>query len=131
MPLVFLSGDRAAAEEVEALVPGVVTAVVNEGVRRGSASSLTAEENKRDSGAAVHLAPEAAREVIRRGAEEAIGRIGKVKPFRLDPPYTVESVLCPEVRGGPVKRAVVKADDVSSCSACRDGTSKAFELTAV
>src|SRR5690606_12660247 len=90
---------RAAAEEVEALVPGVVTAVVNEGVRRGSASSLTAEENKRDSGAAVHLAPEAAREVIRRGAEEAIGRIGKVKPFRLDPRYTVESVLCPEIAG--------------------------------
>ena len=36
VPLVFLSGDRAAAQEAQALVPGVETVVVKEGIAEGA-----------------------------------------------------------------------------------------------
>jgi len=42
LPLIFLSGDADACREAEALVPGIITAAVKEGVGRGAAISLSA-----------------------------------------------------------------------------------------
>jgi D-amino peptidase len=47
LPLFFLSGDADACREAEALVPGMVTVAVKEGVGRGAAISLSADEARR------------------------------------------------------------------------------------
>jgi D-amino peptidase len=71
VPFVFLSGDAHACREVEALIPGVVTVPVKLG------TSLTS---------AITRAPQEARDRIRRGAAEAMGRIGRIEPLKLDSP---------------------------------------------
>ena len=57
LPMIFLSGDQDACLEAQALIPGIVTAAVKQGLSRGSAISLSAPE---------------ARRRIRLGAEQAI-----------------------------------------------------------
>jgi D-amino peptidase len=47
LPLIFLSGDADACREAEALVPGISTVAVKEGVGRGAAISLSAVEARR------------------------------------------------------------------------------------
>ena len=37
----------------------------------------------------VSLSPARARGVIREAAERAMGKVGDVEPFRVDPPYTM------------------------------------------
>jgi D-amino peptidase len=71
VPFVFLSGDAFACREVAALIPGVVTVPVKVGFSR--------------TGALTH-APAEAREMIRRGAEEAMAKVDQIEPFRLDSP---------------------------------------------
>jgi D-amino peptidase len=79
VPFVFLSGDRAAAEEARALVPDVEVAVVKEG--------LSAEAGGLSVVPAISLAPEKAREVIWEGARRAVGKIGSIAPYYVEPPY--------------------------------------------
>lgn len=112
VPLVLFTGDRAGCDEVAELIPNITTVAVKEGVKRGSATGLTGEQNCYFNGAAIHLSPETARERIRAGAAEAMGRIASVKPFKLEPPYLLESVLRPESQGEPMKKAVNRADDI-------------------
>ena len=59
LPLLFLSGERDACREAEALAPEVVTASVKEGLGRGSAISLSAS---------------AARQRIRQGIADAVAQ---------------------------------------------------------
>ncbi|MBN1878444.1 MAG: M55 family metallopeptidase [Anaerolineae bacterium] len=47
LPLIFLSGDDAACREVEALIPGITTVAVQQGLSRNSAISLSAVESRR------------------------------------------------------------------------------------
>ncbi len=81
VPFVFCSGDWFACREMEQLVPGCVTVPVKCGLSRLSA---------------ITCAPAKARDLIRRGAEAAMGRVGKVEPLRLTSP-----VLFREVREKP------------------------------
>lgn len=83
IPFVFLSGDRAAAEEAQRLVPQVEVAVVKEGLapEAGGLRVLPA----------VSLAPQEAREVIRAAAQRAMVRIGVISPYRLDPPFRLRA----------------------------------------
>lgn len=83
IPFVFLSGDRAAAEEAQRLVPQVEAAVVKEGLapEAGGLRVLPA----------VSLAPQEAREVIRAAAQRAMVRIGVISPYRLDPPFRLRA----------------------------------------
>ncbi|MDT0265887.1 M55 family metallopeptidase [Streptomyces sp. DSM 44915] len=74
-PVVLLSGDDAACAELRELVPGAVTVAVKEAVGQA---------------AAVALHPEEARERLRRGAAEAVGRRAAVPPFTLTGPLAVE-----------------------------------------
>lgn len=83
VPFVFLSGDRAAAEEARALVPDVEVAVVKEGLaeQAGGLSVLPA----------LSLSPPKAQAVIRSAAKRAMSKIGAVTPYRLEPPFTLRA----------------------------------------
>jgi D-amino peptidase len=75
IPVIFLSGDRAAARELHDIVPDAVTAEVKEGLARYSCISLSAE---------------AARDLIREKAAEAFRKLGSIKPYRITGPVTLE-----------------------------------------
>jgi len=83
VPGVFLSGDRAAAEEARALVPDVEVAVVKEGLaeQAGGLSVLPA----------LSLSPRRAQAVIRSAAKRAMSKIGVVMPYRLEPPFRLRA----------------------------------------
>jgi D-amino peptidase len=67
VPIVMLSGDKAATEEARALLGDIAVAAVKEG--RGRMAALC-------------LAPKYARELIRKAAAEGIGRVGKIAPWK-------------------------------------------------
>lgn len=75
IPVIFLSGDRAAARELHDIVPDAVTAEVKEGLARYSCISLSAA---------------AARDLIREKAAQAARQIGSIKPYRITGPVTLE-----------------------------------------
>lgn len=75
VPLLMVTGDEAACREGEALRPGMVTVAVKRGLGRNAAHCL---------------APEAAQRLIREGAAEAVRRAGRIEPWRLNPPLTLE-----------------------------------------
>jgi len=79
VPGVFICGDRAAADEARTLVPEIETAVVKQGL--ASARTLLAPVPM------LTLAPEKARQAIREAAERAMGLIGKIEPYRIEPPF--------------------------------------------
>lgn len=77
LPLIFLSGDHAACQEVEELIPGITTATVKQGLSRESA---------------ITLSKEASRDLIRRRIQLAIQRQERdpLPPLVWDPPYVLE-----------------------------------------
>lgn len=77
IPMIFLSGDKAACNEAEELIPGVTTVSVKEGVGRNAAISLTAPE---------------ARKRIQEGVREAIRkqRAQPLAPVKWEGPYVLE-----------------------------------------
>jgi D-amino peptidase len=79
VPFVFLSGDRAAAEEAQSLVPEVEVAVVKEGLAETSAGLAVAP--------ALSLAPEKAQELIQEAAGRAASKMVTVKPYRQERPF--------------------------------------------
>lgn len=88
VPFVFLSGDRAAAEEARALVPDVEVAVVKEGLaeQAGGLSVLPA----------LSLPPHKSQAVIRATASRAMAKIGSVTPYRLEPPFRLRAQFTAE-----------------------------------
>ncbi len=58
IPLIFLSGEIDACTETEALVPGVTTVAVKQGLGRGAAISLSAKEARRRIREGIRLAVE-------------------------------------------------------------------------
>lgn len=75
IPVILLSGDRAAADELRAIVPEAELAVVKEGLGRYTCLSMSAPE---------------ARETIRAAAARAVKKIGQIRPYRVEGPVTVE-----------------------------------------
>jgi D-amino peptidase len=67
-PVIMLSGDKAAADELKEIVPGAELAVVKEGFGRYGCISLSAP---------------AARELILNAASRSIAKIGTIKPYTL------------------------------------------------
>lgn len=61
VPMIFLSGEEDACLEAQALIPGIVTAAVKQGLGRGSAISLSAPEAQRRIRAGVIQAVECQR----------------------------------------------------------------------
>ena len=77
VPVVFLSGDSAACREIEALIPGVATAAVKEGMGRQSAITLSREASHR---------------LIREGVKKAMAtqRTDPIAPLAWESPYVLE-----------------------------------------
>ncbi len=74
-PVIFLSGDQAAAEELHAIVPKAVTAVVKTALMRNSCETLSAS---------------AAQDLIREKAKESMALIGSIPPYQVKGPVTLE-----------------------------------------
>lgn len=78
IPTIFLSGDRAACDEIETIIPNIHTCEVKKGLNTTSA---------------VCLAPEMAREKIKSSAAFAMNHMSDIKPYKLEPPYIAEWVF--------------------------------------
>jgi D-amino peptidase len=74
-PVIMLSGDQAAANEIREIVPDVEVAVVKEGIGRYSCISLSAP---------------AARDAVRDAARRSVAKIGKIKPYTVKGPVTLQ-----------------------------------------
>jgi len=75
IPVIFLSGDIAATEELKAIVPQAEVVAVKEGLARYACVSMSAEE---------------ARSAIRDGATRAVKKLGQIPPYRIEGPVTFE-----------------------------------------
>lgn len=75
VPTVFIAGDDKAVAEARDLVPRIHTAAVKQGLGLELA---------------LHLSPEASRELIREKACEAVQDTENIKPPVVEPPYTQE-----------------------------------------
>jgi len=74
-PVIFLSGDQAAADDLHAIVPDADVAAVKEGFANYACQTLSAE---------------AARGLIRERATHAVSKIGQIKPYKVDGPVTIQ-----------------------------------------
>ena len=74
-PVIMLSGDQAAADELREIVPDAETAVVKEGIGRYSCISLSAP---------------AARDLIRETARRSVSKIASIKPYNVSGPVTLQ-----------------------------------------
>ena len=87
VPVVFLSGDQAAADDLRVIVPEAEAAVVKEGLGYYTCLSLAAEK---------------AQELIEKTAARAFAKAAQVRPYRVEGPVTIEvehttrSTLFPE-----------------------------------
>lgn len=78
VPVVFVSGDRALAEQARSFIPGVEALAVKEGIGQSAARTMH---------------PELAREKIAAGIKGALSRRGQIQPVRLARPVTIEIEL--------------------------------------
>lgn len=74
-PVIMLSGDQAAANELHEIVPNAELAVVKEGIGRYTCISLSAG---------------AARDAIREAARRSVSKIGSIKPYTISTPVTLQ-----------------------------------------
>ncbi|MEX2264128.1 MAG: M55 family metallopeptidase [Bryobacteraceae bacterium] len=75
IPVILLTGDQAAADDLRAIVPDAEFAVVKEGFSNYTCLTLSAV---------------AARSLIEGSAQRAMAKIGKVRPYKLEGPVTFE-----------------------------------------
>ncbi len=111
VPTVTVTGDLAVCEEAKALVPEIETAAVKVGLKRGPATGMAAEEARDYNGAATHLSLEAARARVKEAAKRGIERRAAIKPFWLEPPYEMVTVLRPTA-GQSGRTITVRSDDL-------------------
>ena len=74
VPVLLVTGDRAACEEARAFFGEIETVAVKEAISRNRARCLH---------------PQRARELIRQAAKRAVGLVGNIEPWRLEPPIEV------------------------------------------
>lgn len=75
VPVILLTGDQAAAEDLKAIVPNAELAVVKESFGYYACMSMSAE---------------AAQQMIEKAAARAWGRLGEIKPYKIEGPVTIE-----------------------------------------
>ena len=75
VPVIFLSGDKAATEQLHNIDSEAELAVVKEGI---------------DNYACISLSAEAARHLIRERAAAAMSKINTIRPYRIDGPVTIQ-----------------------------------------
>jgi D-amino peptidase len=81
IPSVFISGDRRAVEEAQALCSNIEAAAVKTALNKNCVITQT---------------PIKARAMIREGVERGIGRRLEIEPVRLEPPYKMRTAKCPD-----------------------------------
>jgi len=87
IPVIFLSGDQAAAEDLRAVAANAEVAVVKEGLGYYACNSLTAP---------------AAQRLIEQKAFESFGKLSSIRPYRVEGPvefvteYTTRNTLFPD-----------------------------------
>lgn len=74
VPVIMISGDKAAVEQSLKLFGGIETAITKEGIAEATNT----------------LTPQAACQLIRTKTEEALKRLEDFKPYKLKPPYKME-----------------------------------------
>jgi D-amino peptidase len=74
VPVLLVTGDRAACEEARGFFGQIETAAVKEAIARNRARCLH---------------PQRAQELIRQAARRAMGLVGHIEPWRLEPPIEV------------------------------------------
>lgn len=92
VPVIFLSGDQAAAEDLLAVVPEAEVAVVKEGVGYYSCISLSAE---------------AAQKLIEEKAAAGFAKLAKIRPYRINGPVTIDTEYT--TRNTPFPQAALPA----------------------
>jgi D-amino peptidase len=75
VPVILVTGDKSACDEGLLLISNLETVAVKEGVSRSA-------------GKCLH--PQEARKLIKEGAKRAMGKIGTIKPFVINPPIEAE-----------------------------------------
>jgi len=75
VPVILLTGDDAAVKELRAIVPDAELLSVKEGLGRHSCITMSAK---------------AAQEAIRAAARRALSKIGKIQPYKIEGPVTIE-----------------------------------------
>lgn len=75
VPTILLTGDKAAADDLHAIVPEAELAVVKEGFANYACQTLSAE---------------AARALIRDRAQRAMQRLAEIKPYKIEGPVTIQ-----------------------------------------
>ncbi len=99
VPTVFVSGDDKVAAEARALVPRIHAAIVKQGLGLELA---------------LHLAPPAARALIRQTAREAALDAANIPPPAAEPPFVLELRVKPGVSiEGYLKRGAERVDDLT------------------
>lgn len=78
VPVIFLSGDRAAAEDLHAIVPEAEAAVVKDGISYYACESMSAA---------------AAQALIEQKSEAAWRKLARIKPYKVNGPVTIEMEL--------------------------------------
>jgi D-amino peptidase len=96
---IFGSGDEAFTKEAQALVPGIETVAVKQGLRASTGADLDVEAYSRHVGSARHTHPVRAREAIRAGAQRAVER-AKKESFGIIP-LTAPFTRVVKLRRGP------------------------------
>jgi D-amino peptidase len=74
-PVILLTGDRAAADEIKGIIPDVELAAVKESLGRYDCISLSARDSQN---------------LIRAAAERAARKIEKIAPYRIPGPVTLQ-----------------------------------------
>jgi D-amino peptidase len=74
-PVIFLSGDQAAAEDLHAIVPDADLAVVKEGFSNYSCQTLSAQ---------------AAQSLIQGRARTSMQKVAQIQPYKLEGPVTIQ-----------------------------------------
>ncbi|MEI4769081.1 M55 family metallopeptidase [Psychrobacillus sp. FJAT-51614] len=75
VPVIFISGCNLTVKEAEECIPNIYQSIVKETINRTTA---------------LNLHPMKARELIKEGTKKAILHYGQIKPFTIDPPYTIK-----------------------------------------
>ena len=77
VPVIFLSGDTAACEDISSKIPNIETVAVKDGYEKGC----------------VSLHPKKAIQKIKEGVKKAIGKYDTISPLKIEPPYRVEIMM--------------------------------------
>ena len=74
VPVIFISGDKAVCEQAKSIFGKIDTVAVKEGI--GDAS--------------INLHPVVSQELIKKGVKSSLQNLGKFKPLKMKPPYTIQ-----------------------------------------